>query len=128
MIERLRLREVMSVRVAVGPAWRQHQQQSTVVVIRREDVSHSWLRPVSLRIDNHRLAENPNAPLKSCGDVVAAVFELEPQTLARRAADHVQIAKPGELARTAASPDQPALLVAQEEGRVGRWVVVVEQL
>src|SRR5680860_608218 len=128
MIERLRLREVMSVGFRAGLAWRQHQQQATVVVIRGKDVGHGGLRSVSLRIDHDWLAENPNAPLERCGDVVASVFELESENVARRAADHVEVAEPGQLASAAPGADQAALLVAEEEGRVGRRVVVVEQL
>ena len=60
--------------------------------------------------------------------MVAAVFGLEPQNLARRAPDHVEVAEPGQLARAAAGADQTALLIAEKEGRVGRRVVVVEQL
>ena len=42
--------------------------------------------------------------------------------------DHVGVSEAGELARSSARPDHAALGVADEEGGVGRRVVVVEHL
>ena len=55
-------------------------------------------------------------------------LELEPQHVLYRPPDHVQIPKPGELPRPPPGPDQLRVLVEDEEGGVGRGVVVVEQL
>src|SRR5215218_149971 len=128
MIDRLRFFDVMAwVRVPRLPR-RENEQQAAVVVVRGEDVCYRRLWPVSLRVDHDRLVENPNAPLKSRGDVVAPAFELEAEDVAGRTADHVQITEPGELARAATGADEPPLLIAEEEGSVRRRVVVVEQL
>ena len=61
-------------------------------------------------------------------DVVVPVLELEAEHVLHGAADHVEVAQPGELAGAAAGADQPALLVEDEERGVGSRVVVVEQL
>ncbi len=54
--------------------------------------------------------------------------ELEVQHLLRGAAHHVEIAEAGELSGAPAGADQATLLVEDEERRVGRGVIVVEQL
>src|SRR3954453_16724908 len=107
---------------------REDDQQAAVVVVRGKDVSLRRLRPVALRMDHHGLVEHADAPLERRADVVVAVLKVEPEHLLHRAADHVGVAEAGELAGAAAGADQAALLGGDEEGGVGRWVVVVEQL
>ena len=60
--------------------------------------------------------------------MVLAVAELEAEHLAHRAADDALVVEAGELEGAAAAADHAALAVADEEGGVGRRVVVVEQL
>src|SRR4051812_23962022 len=111
-----------------GALRRQDEQQSPVVVVRRKDVGLRRLRPVALRVNGNRLVEHAHAPLERCADVVVAALEVEPQHFLDRAADDVRVAEAGELAGASAGADQAALLVADEERRVGGRVVVVEQL
>src|SRR5207237_645344 len=59
---------------------------------------------------------------------VLAVGELEAEDVVDPAADRLLVRQPGELLRAAPAGDDPALLVAGEEGGVGRRVVVVEEL
>src|SRR4051812_4835909 len=115
------------IKVVLWLRGRQDEQQPAVVVVCGEDVSLRPLRPVSLRMNGDRLVENAHSPLERGADVVVAALELEPEHLLHGAADHVVVAEPGELARAAAGADQAGLLVADEERRVGRRVVVVEQ-
>src|ERR687897_221546 len=75
-----------------------------------------------------RLVEHPDTPLERGGDVVVAVLELKAEHVLRGPADHVQVTEPGELARSAARPDEAPLLVEDEEGGVGGRVVVVQEL
>src|ERR671932_1125563 len=125
-IERFRRREVT--RAPPLQLRRQDEQEATVLVIRREDVRLGGFRAVALGMDGHRLVEHTDPPLEGGADVVVAVLELEPEHLLDRPTDHVEVAEPRELAGPAAGADEPRLLVANEERRIGCGVVVVEQL
>src|SRR3954447_10446710 len=107
---------------------RQDDEQAAVVVVGREEVGGRARGEGPLRVDSHRLAQHANAPLQRGGDLVAAVVELQAEHLVDRAPDDLLLLEAGELERAAAGADRPALLVAHEEGRVRRGVVVVEQL
>jgi hypothetical protein len=107
---------------------RQDEQQPAVVVVGREDVCLGGLGTVALGVDDDGLVEHPDAPFERRADVVAAVLELEAEDLLHRASDDVLVTQAGQLARAPAGADQTALLVGDEERRVGRRVVVVEKL
>src|SRR3954451_13669873 len=107
---------------------RQHEEKPAVVIVGREQVSDGTGRKVALGVDAHRLAELAHAPLEHRAHVVLAVLELEAEDVDGRAADDLLVRQAGQLARAAAAADHATLLVAHEERRVGRRVVVVEQL
>src|SRR3954452_22107205 len=104
-IARLRL---LAVTLWLGPCLGrgEYEQHPAVVVVRREDVGLRSLRPVPLRVNGNRLVEHPHAPLECGRDVVVAALEVEPEHLLDGTADHVGVAKSGELARAPAGADQ----------------------
>src|SRR3989440_11900661 len=107
---------------------REDDEQAAVVVVGREQVGRRARRQVALGVDLDGLAQHAYAPLERGGHLVVAVLELEAEHVHDRAPDHLLLSQPGELRGAAADPEQPALLVAHEEGGVGGRVVVVEQL
>ena len=107
---------------------REHEEKPTVVVVGGEEVRDRLGGQIALRVDRHALAQLPDAPLEHGADGVVPVLEGEAEHLPHLAADDLLVREAGELARSAPAADDPALLVADEEGRVGSGVVVVEQL
>ena len=78
-------------------------------------------------LDLDRLLERAHAPLEHRLDGVVAVGEVQPQHLLDALADHVLLLEARERERVLAAADHAPLAVADEEGGVGRRVVVVEQ-
>src|SRR5688500_1326578 len=125
MIRRLRRRSVIGRGAALARS--QDEQEPTVLVVRREDVCLRRFGTIAFRVHDDRLVEHPNAPLERGADVVVAILELEAENLAHGSPDDVLVAQARELARAAAGADQRAVLVGDEERRIGSRVVVVEE-
>src|ERR671937_796232 len=104
------------------------EQETTVLVVGREDVRLRRLRTVALGVNGHRLVEHSYTPLERRADVVVAVLEGESQHVAHWLAQRIRLAETGELAHALAEADHARVLVADHKGGVGRGVVIVEQL
>ena len=79
-------------------------------------------------LTSHRHLERAHAPLEHGRDRIVAVGEAQPEHLLDALADHLLLLEARERERVLAAADHAALAVAHEERRVGRRVVVVEQL
>src|SRR3954454_4940483 len=79
-------------------------------------------------MDGNGLAETAHSPFERHADVILSAPEVEAENIAYGTPDHLLVGQAGELARAAPATDDPALLVADEEGGVGRRVIVVQQL
>src|SRR4051794_23232958 len=121
---------------------RQDEQQSAVVVVRREEVRDRLGGKVSLGVHRDLLSERAHAPLERrldrVGDAVvirvgrlaavALVDPLEAEDVPDRAPDHILVAQAGELEPVLADVEDATLLIAGEERRLRRRVVVVQEL
>ena len=104
-------------------------RRPAVVVVGGEDVRLRRLRRGLLRRARSRLVEHAHAPLERGADVVLAGSRTRGSSTSCTGLPITSRSpRPGQLARPAPGADQAALLVEQEEGGVGRRVVVVEQL
>src|SRR4051794_36350591 len=107
---------------------RQDEQQAAVVVVGRKEVGGRARGQIALRVHLDGLAERPDAPLQHGPDRILPLGEAEAQDLPDAAPDHALVVEAGQLEGAATAADDPALGVADEEGRVRCGVVVVEQL
>src|SRR3954453_7357226 len=84
---RIRMLRFFAVKVVAGLRGRQHEQQSAVVVVCREDVGLRPLGPGPLRVNGHRPVANTHSPLERGADVVVTRLELEAKHLLHGTAD-----------------------------------------
>src|ERR1022692_2360312 len=122
--------KALRARSLIGPsAGRcEHEQQSAVVVVCREEVGGRARGEVGVGPQRRGLPERPHPPLEDRRDVILAVLEAQPELLRERLTDDLLLLIAGQLERSPAAADHATLAVGHEERRVRRRVVVVEQL
>src|SRR3954454_3957182 len=106
----------------------QDEEQPSVVIVGRKQIRRRASGQVVLRVDLHRLGQLAHAPLEHRAHGVVAAGEAQAEHLGDRTADDLLVVKAGQLEGAAPAGDDLALLVAGEERRVRRGVVVVEEL
>src|ERR1035437_1619732 len=104
----------------------QHEQQAAVVVCGKH-VGFSARGHVAFARNLDRYLEFAHAPLEHRGDRIISVGEAQTEHLGDTLTDHVLLLQPGEGEGVLAAADHATLAVADEEGGVGRRVVVIEK-
>src|SRR5262245_32072851 len=113
----------------LGSARRERDEKAAVLVVGREDVGRHLLDLPGARAKQELLTEAPDAPLERERDrALALLVAVEPECLHDVLPHQLALAVAGQLEDAAAGGDEAAGVVARDEARVRRRVVVVEQL
>src|SRR5919197_802445 len=106
----------------------QDEQHAAVFIVGGKQVRCRTGGQIALCIYLHGLVEGAHAPFQDRADGIVGVLEAQAEHVADRTADDALVVEPGQLEGAAAAADDTPLGIADEERRVGRRVVVVEQL